>query len=68
MGAFANFIALVYDLFLVIFLAFPPQADVDATTFNWGSVIFIATNFIALLFYFAFGRRQYRDPGKDVIG
>ncbi|KAK3726156.1 hypothetical protein LTR37_000304 [Vermiconidia calcicola] len=68
MGAYMNAIALVYDLFLIVFLAFPPLADVDAKSFNWGPVIFIGTNFIALIFYFTIGRRQYRDPSKDVVG
>lgn len=68
MGAIANTIALCYDLFLIVFLAFPPQADVDAATLNWGPVIFIATTVLALVFYAVRGRHQYRDPGKDVIG
>jgi hypothetical protein len=49
-------------------LAYPPQADVDAATFNWGSVIFIATNLLAWLYYFAIGRHQYRDLSKDIVG
>ncbi|KAK3678640.1 hypothetical protein LTR37_021486 [Vermiconidia calcicola] len=68
MGAYMNAIALVYDLFLIVFLAFPPLADVNADSFNWGPVIFIGTNFIALIYYFTMGRRQYRDPSKDVVG
>ena len=68
MGAYANLIALIYDAFLIVFLAFPTQANVDSATFNWGSVIFISSSLIALLFYFTIGRHQYRDPSKDVIG
>ena len=67
-GAYANTVALVYDLFLIIFLAFPPQPNVDAATFNWGSIIFLISNLIALVFFFTIGRNQYRDPGKDVVG
>ncbi len=37
----------MYDLFLVIFLALPPQPDVSAAMFSWGQVIFLGTNIIA---------------------
>lgn len=68
MGVFANVIALGYDLFLIIWLAFPPAAEVDAASLNWGPIIFISVTAIALLFYATFGRHQYRDPSKDVVG
>lgn len=68
MGVFANTIALVYDLFLIIWLAFPPQAEVDAASLNWGPFIFLIVTMLAVMFYATFGRHQYRDPSKDVIG
>ena len=58
----------MYDLFLVVFLAFPPQASVNTSTLNWGPIIFIAVSAISLVFYLTFGRKQYRDPSKDVVG
>jgi choline transport protein len=67
-GAIANAIALVYDLFLVVFLAFPPASSVDAASLNWGPIIFLIVTFIAVVFYFTFGRSQYKDPSKDVVG
>ena len=68
MGPIANAIALVYDMFLVVFLAFPPAANVDAKSLNWGPVIFIAVTVFSLVYYLTIGQRRYRDPSKDVVG
>ena len=68
MGAVANTIALVYDIFLVVFLAFPPAANVDAKSLNWGPVIFINGTVISWVYYLTVGRFSYRGPSKDVVG
>lgn len=67
-GAFANVIALGYDLFLIIFLAFPPAPEVNAASLNWGPIIFVSVTILALVFYATFGKNQYRDPSKEVVG
>lgn len=67
-GKFANLVALIYDVFLVIWLSFPPEPNPNAAAFNWGPVIFLAMTVIAMIFYFVAGRHQYRDPRTEVIG
>ncbi|OQN95744.1 hypothetical protein B0A48_18284 [Cryoendolithus antarcticus] len=67
-GPVANVVALCYDLFLIVFLAFPPAPEIDATSLNWGPFIFIFTTLFAGIYYVAIGRKLYRDPSKDVVG
>ncbi|KAK6436151.1 hypothetical protein LTR95_007661 [Oleoguttula sp. CCFEE 5521] len=67
-GPVANVVALCYDLFLIVFLAFPPAPEVDAASLNWGPLIFIVTTLFAGIYYVAIGRGLYRDPSKDIVG
>jgi choline transport protein len=68
LGVYANIVALFYDLFLVVFLALPPAPTVTADTMNWGPVIFLGSTILAIIYYMVYGRHQFRDPGKEVIG
>ena len=61
-----NIFAIVYGVFIVIFLPFPPALPVTATTMNYSSPVLGLVLLFALGYWFVRGRRQYAGPLREV--
>ena len=67
-GVPINALAVTYA-FWSFFWSFWPQAfPVTAAGFNWSSVIFVSVLLLSMVYYAAFGRRQYTGPVALVEG
>ncbi|KAK3633780.1 hypothetical protein LTR22_019964 [Elasticomyces elasticus] len=57
-----NTIALVYSIYLVFWIGWPPVRDVTASSFNWATPMFGAIFLFSLVFYYTNGRKVYKGP------
>lgn len=57
-----NIVAFVYSCFTMIFICFPVTTPVEAKSMNWAIVMFTGVLSIALVYYFAHGRKVYEGP------
>ena len=64
-GLWVNMFALGFGIFIVIFLPFPAQPNVDAATLNWAGPVFGFLLLIALADWFFRGRFYYNGPTRD---
>ena len=61
-----NIFAIIYGVFIVIFLPFPPAIPVTPTTMNYSSPVLALVIFFALGYWFVRGRRQYAGPLREI--
>ena len=61
-GGPINIIAIMYCVYIIVFLPFPTAIPVTAVYFNWAPVIFGGVMILALLYYFAYARKYYKGP------
>ncbi|KAK3620790.1 hypothetical protein LTR56_023202 [Elasticomyces elasticus] len=57
-----NTIGLVYSIYLVFWIGWPPVRDVTASSFNWATPMFGAIFLFSLVFYYTNGRKVYKGP------
>lgn len=57
-----NLFAFTYSCFTMIFICFPVTTPVVADSMNWAIVMFVGVLIIALVYYFAHGRKVYEGP------
>lgn len=65
LGRFAtpiNIIALCYMSVIFVFLFFPAEPHPDASTMNWGILIYGVAVFFAVGYYFVKGKKEYDGP------
>ncbi|KAF3481422.1 choline transport protein [Arthroderma uncinatum] len=65
-GALINAVAMLFLLPIFIFSFFPLVKDVNATTMNWSSVIYVGVISFATVYYFVYGRHHYVPPNALV--
>ncbi|KAK5119172.1 hypothetical protein LTR85_007786 [Meristemomyces frigidus] len=65
-GLAINILAFVYGLFALAFIVLPNTPSVTGDTMNWAPVIFVGVMAIAVIYYFAGGRRTYVGPVRLV--
>lgn len=66
-GLWINGIAVLFCIFLVIFLPFPPILPVTAQNMNYASVMLVGVMALAMLQYFVFGgRKKFVGPIREV--
>lgn len=63
-----NALAVIYAMWSFFWSFWPQRYPVTAGGFNWASVIFVATLFIALIYYICIGHKQYTGPVDLVNG
>ena len=64
LGVPVNAFALVYSVWLGVFMLFPNYLPVDGAGFNYALPINAAVWIFALVFWFAWGRKRW--PGLDI--
>ncbi|KAI9808499.1 MAG: hypothetical protein M1827_007204 [Pycnora praestabilis] len=66
LGVVTNIIGLIY-IFIATFFSFWPQtAQVDAVDMNWSVVVLGGVMILSMVFYFIYGRKQYKGPIIEV--
>lgn len=61
-GIPVNVGGLAYSLFTFFWCFWPNTTPVDASTFNWSVVIFVAVGMVSVIMYFVTGRKVYEGP------
>lgn len=61
-GTFINSICIVWICFSVVIFCMPASLPVDATTMNYASAVFAGFAFIAVVWYFAYARKNFKGP------
>lgn len=65
-GLFVNMYAMVYGIFIVVFLPFPPMLPVTKTTMNYAGPVFAGIVLFALGDWAVRGRGQFHGPIREV--
>ncbi|KAK8219764.1 hypothetical protein M8818_000738 [Zalaria obscura] len=61
-GAICNWITIGWSLLAVPLFCMPSAIPVTTTSMNYASVVFVGFTFISMLWYFAWGRKNYQGP------
>jgi choline transport protein len=61
-GIWINGAGFVYSSFILFWAGWPGAKDVNATTFNWSSVMFVGVFLFAVVYYVVSGRKTYSGP------
>ncbi|KAK4958973.1 hypothetical protein LTR10_003772 [Elasticomyces elasticus] len=64
-GFWINLYALVFGIFIVIFLPFPVATPVNATTMNYAGPVFLGLVLLALVDWVVRGRHYYAGPTRE---
>ena len=70
-GTLINLICVVWILFALVIFCMPASLPVDAGTMNYASVVFAGFASVALVWYFAYARKNFRGPpvaNEDGLG
>lgn len=65
-GIFFNIGAVCYTSLAVVFLAFPTYPRPSLVDMNWASLMFGVLISFAIIYYFIFGRKNYKGPVEYV--
>lgn len=65
-GLFVNMYAIVYGVFIIIFLPFPPMLPVTGLTMNYAGPVFAGVLLFALGDWLVRGRGQFHGPIREV--
>lgn len=65
-GLYINIFAVVYGVFICIFLPFPPEQPVTETNMNYSSPVFGFVLLFSLCDWFVRGRKRYIGPIREV--
>lgn len=64
-GLWINLYAIVFGVYIVIFLPFPVATPVSAESMNYAGPVFIGLLLIALIDWFVRGRKHYAGPRQE---
>lgn len=67
LGLYVNIFAVVYAMFICIFLPFPPEQPVTAKNMNYASPVFAFVLLFSLVDWFVRGRKLYKGPIREVV-
>jgi len=65
-GLPVNILAVVFCVFIVIFVTFPPMLPVTGENMNYAAPVFVGVMGFAIIDYFIEGKRRYVGPIKEV--
>lgn len=63
-----NVVAVCYATFAFFWSFWPSNTPVDASSMNWGVVMFVGVGIVCLLSYLLQGRKIYSGPVATVMG
>lgn len=66
-GLYINIFAVVYAIFVCIFLPFPPMQPVTAENMNYSSPVFVFVLLFSLIDWLVRGRMLYKGPVREVV-
>ena len=66
-GLFINWFAMLYTLWMMIFLPFPSTLPVTATNMNYCGLVFVAAVICACVLWLAGGNKHWRGPNTTII-
>lgn len=66
-GLFINLISAIFSLVLIVFMLFPPYQPVNVENMNYAGLIFGAVLIMSTVLWFAYGRKIYRGPVREII-
>ena len=66
-GMPVNLASIVYSTVLIVFMVFPPYQPVTADNMNYASVIFGSAILASIALWFAYGKKVYWGPVREVI-
>ncbi len=67
-GLWINLFAVAFGIFIIIFLPFPAQPNVDASALNWAGPLFGFLLLLALADWLFRGRFYYKGPSQEIGG
>ncbi|KIW12030.1 hypothetical protein PV08_09304 [Exophiala spinifera] len=65
-GLTVNIIAIIFCIFLIIFLPFPPMLPVTSQNMNYASPVFVGVMVLAFLNYHIRARHRFTGPIKEI--
>ena len=65
LGPAVNLFAIIYVLIILFFSFWPPEVPVDATNMNYALLVTGAVLIFSVIWYYAWGRRDYKGPVVD---
>ena len=66
-GLAINLVAITYSVVLILFAVFPPFLPVSAGNLNYAGIIFGAAMVLCTIMWFAYGRKAYCGPIREVV-
>lgn len=66
-GVPVNLYALVYSLYIMVFLPFPSVLPVDASSMNYMGPVFGFVLFVVIAWWFLHGRNHWRGPNLTIM-
>lgn len=67
LGMAINVFALIFGIFVCIFVPFPTQIPVTAKNMNWSGPVFLGVCFLLLIDWTFRAKRQYVGPVKGLL-
>lgn len=65
-GLWINFFAMIYGVFICIFLPFPPTRPVTPVNMNYAAPVFAAVVVFGIIDWFLRGRKNFLGPLREV--
>lgn len=66
-GLVINILALIFGLFVCIFVPFPTQIPVTAANMNWSGPVFLGVFLLLLVDWTFRARHKFVGPSKDLL-
>lgn len=66
-GAYVNSFALVYTLYVIVFLPFPSTLPVDASNMNYCGPILLFVFAVAIFLWFYRARKYWEGPNLTIL-
>lgn len=61
-GLFVNLTAMAFEIVQFVFIFFPTAPNPTAEYFNWTLAVFVGTLLWAVVYYYLWGKKNYKGP------
>lgn len=62
-----NVYAVIYGIFIVIFVPFPPRLPVTALNMNYCAPVFVAVSGLLMIDWLVRGKGRFKGPLKELL-